>query len=408
MRLSPAILGLTLLCLAGAAHADDTAARFRAAQELMRGGHLQEAATVLRSILDDRPELVRVQLDYALILFRLGRDEEARELFLAIRRKPDLPAAVRRNVEDFLQRIRSRDPLQVGFDFGLWRDSNINNAPETETVDVPIFGTTLPFTLNERPKAAWVMRTGANLRWRDPIDRRSHLEVSSSVARDTAIGHSEFNRTRLSVSAGPRIRYFVGGAGGQPLFGQISFDLGVQKQMQGGEDYSTTGWLGLGIDQAVAPDWRIGAHASYWRTGYDEADAAVEPTGMSLYLGVSRRIGPGWLTAGGKVSRERTEIVNRRWKGREAIVSYGATFERDWNVSARLTVGDREYDGREALVGKQRKDDTRGVDLRLSHREVSFEGFLPELTLGVSKTESTVVLYERNTRTARLGMRRLF
>ena len=408
MRLPLVILGLSALCLAEAARADDTAARFRAAQEMMRAGHLQEAAGVLRSILEKRPELVRVQLDYALILFRLGRDEEARELFLAIRRKPDLPAAVRRNVEDFLQRIRNRDPLQVGFDFGLWRDSNINNAPETETVDVPIFGTTLPFTLQNRPKAAWVMRTGANLRWRDPIDRRSHLEVSSSVARDTAIGHSEFNRTRLSVSAGPRIQYFVGGAGRRPLFGQISFDLGVQKQMQGGEDYSTTGWLGLGVDQAVAPDWRIGAHASYWRTGYDEADAAVEPTGMSLYLGVSRRIGPGWLTAGGKVSRERTEIVNRRWKGREAIVSYGATFERDWNVSARLTVGDREYDGREPLVWKQRKDDTRGVDLRLSHRAVSFEGFLPELTLGVSKTESTVVLYERNTRTARLGMRRLF
>ena len=390
------------------APADPIGPRFRVAQDHIRAGRFAEAEPILRWILRTRPELVRVQLDHALVLFRLGRDDEAREMFLAIRRKPDLPATVRRNVEDLLEAIRRRDPLQVGFDFGLWRDDNINNAAEAETVDIPVFGTTLPFTLEERPRAAWVMRTGANLRWRERIDRRTHLEVSSAVARDTAIGHSEFNTTRLNLSVGPRIRYFVGGVGARPLLGQINFDLGVQKQMRGGEDYSTTGWLGLGADQAVAPDWRVAAQTSYWRTGFDEADAEVEPTGMSLYLGVSRRLGPGWLTVGGKFSREHTRRENRRWKGREAIVSWGATLWRDFNVTARASLGERAFDGKEALVQKQRTDDTRSLDLRLSHHAVSFEGFMPELSLGISRTESSVVLYERSTRTARLGMRRLF
>ena len=403
-----AALTIILLWAGSALAADPVAPAFKEAQDHMRAGRFQQAEPILRWILRTRPGLVRVQLDHALVLFRLGRDDEAREVFLSIRRKPDLPAQVQRNVEDFLERIRAREPLQFGFDFGLWRDENINNASEAETVDIPIFGTTLPFTLNERPKAAWVARTGANLRWRTPVSPQTHLEVRTAASRDTAIGEPDFNRTHVSVSIGPRIRYFLGGAGKPPRFGQVNVDLGAQRHWRGGDGYSTTGWLGLGADQAISPNWRIGAQASYWKTAYDEGANAVEPTGLSWYLGVSRRVGPGWLTVGGKMSQEMAKHENRRWAGREAIVSYGATLWRDLNVSARASLGDREYEGKEALVQKQRKDDIWGANLRLSHRALALEGFLPVLNLGWSKTTSSIVLYDRNVRTARLGMRRLF
>ena len=398
-----------LLFLPGSVHAaaDPIGPRFREAQEHMRAGRFDKAAPILQWILRTQPELVRVQLDYALVLFRLGRDDEAREIFLAVRRKPDLPFAVRRNVEDFLQRIRDREPLQFGFDFGLWRDENINNASEAETIDIPVFGTTLPFTLNERPKEAWVARTGGNLRWRTPVSPQTHLEVRTAASRDTAIGEPDFNRTHVSVSAGPRVRYFLGGAGNRPLFGQVNVDLGAQRHWRGGDGYSTLGWLGFGVDQAIAPNWRIGFQASYWKTAYDEGPDAQEPTGLSWYAGVSRRIGPGWLTVGGKMSREMTKRENRRWKGREATVSYGATLWRDLRVSARASVGDREYEGLE-VVGKRRSDDIYAVDARFSHRALAIEGFLPVLNLGYSRTESSVVLYDRTARTARIGMRRLF
>lgn len=403
-----AALALVLLWTDDAPAAEPIGPRFQEAQEHMRAGRFEQAEPILRWILRTRPELVRVQLDHALVLFRLGRDDEAREVFLSIRRKPDLPAAVRRNVEAFLERIRARDPLQIGFDFGLWHDKNVNNASEAETVEIPVFGTRLPFRLTERPKSAWVARTGANIRWRKPVSRSTHIEVTSAVARNTAIGHSEYNRTTASLSVGPRIRYFVGGAGKRPLFGQVNIDVGVRKQFHGGDGYSHTGWIGLGFDQSLSPDWRIGTYASRWITGYNDLDASVEPTGMSLYLGVSRRLGPGWLTVGGRKSQESTKQENRRWQGREAIVSYGATLWRDFSVSARASMGDREYDGEEALVRKQRKDDTYGLDVRLSHRALAFEGFLPQLNFGWSKTVSSVVLYDRNTRVARLGMKRLF
>ena len=39
---------------------------------------------------------------------------------------------------------------------------------------------------------------------------------------------------------------------------------------------------------------------------------------------------------------------------------------------------------------------------------LAWEGYLPELTLNWSRTESSIPLYDREVRTLRLGMRRLF
>ena len=61
----------------------------------MRAGRFGETEQVLRTILTERPEIVRIQLDYALVLYRLGRDDEARNIFLSVRRMPGVPAAVR-------------------------------------------------------------------------------------------------------------------------------------------------------------------------------------------------------------------------------------------------------------------------------------------------------------------------
>ena len=94
--------------------------------------------------------------------------------------------------------------------------------------------------------------------------------------------------------------------------------------------------------------------------------------------------------------------------GGKVTVSYGATFWRDFNVSAGSSLDDREYDGKEALVQKQRSDDTYGAGLKLSHWALAFEGFMPELNLDWAKTASSVVLFARTVRIARLGMQRMF
>ena len=178
---------------------DDAPLRFAIAQALMAGGRYAQAEQVLARLAGERPDNLRVRLDRAAALFELGRHDEAGELFRAVRRAPELPPDVRRQVEGFLGRILERQRLRVDLDLGLWYDGNINGAPETDTVAIPAFGN-LVFDLEERPVGAWVARTGAKLRWRRPVtdDGRVLFEATASATRNTAIGASAHSRTWLT------------------------------------------------------------------------------------------------------------------------------------------------------------------------------------------------------------------
>ena len=80
---------------------DTTNIRFLAAQALLKMGRPAHAAVILGQLAAERPELNRVRLDFASTLFTLGHDEQAETLFRELHRKEDLPAPVRRNVEEF-------------------------------------------------------------------------------------------------------------------------------------------------------------------------------------------------------------------------------------------------------------------------------------------------------------------
>ena len=192
---------------AAADDVDTTAIRYMAAQALLAGGHYAQAAQLLGRFAEDRPDLDLVRLEYAATLFALGRDDKAGEIFRDIRRKKDLPPPVQRNVDGFLERIRARQRWRLDFDMGFWRDDNVNNAPESETVAIPAFGG-FRFTLDQKPVRAWIARTGVHLRWREPVTKSGSLyfETHASVSRNTAIGASAYNRTwgeRLDRSSRP-------------------------------------------------------------------------------------------------------------------------------------------------------------------------------------------------------------
>ena len=262
---------------------DTTNIRFLAAQALLKMGRTAHAAVILGQLAVERPELDRVRLDYASTLFTLGHDEHAGNIFRELRSKENLPAPVRRNVEGFLERIRARQRFQVNFDLGFWRDNNVNHAPEQDTVQVPIFGG-LEFELDEQAVAAWVARTGLNLRWRHTplMGGRAFFETRGSVARNTAINEEEHNRTWLSVSSGPRWRYAMTLAG-ERRPGMVRADIGGERRWRGGDEYAISGWARLGLEQTL--NRYIGAPAPtarVWETWYDKLDRRSGSRSASL------------------------------------------------------------------------------------------------------------------------------
>ena len=388
---------------------DTTAIRFMAAQALMKMHRHVEAAAILEQLAEKNPTRNRIQLDYAAVLFMLGRDNEAEAIFRDMRRRENLPPAVRRNVERFLERIRARQRWRIDLDIGFWRDNNVNNASELETVEVPLFGGSLPIELNERPVRAWVARTGARLRWREPVmeSERAYIETRASVARNTAVGASAHNRTWLNLSTGPRLGYAAKIAGRQRP-GLVRTDLGAEWRWRGGESYAESLWAEFGVDQALTGDWRTGIFSRFWITRYDGKSEEMDPHGRSFGLHLSHRIGPGWLTARGTLSHEKPKQRSLRWTSRETSLVYTVDFKQNWHLSVRAKLNGTTFDGEHPLFLIHREDKTHGLGLTVSHRSLVWRSYLPEIILSWARTTSTIPLYDREFRTVHLELRRLF
>ena len=382
--------------------------RFLAARALLKMGRPAHAAVILDQLAVERPELDRVRLDYAATLFTLGHDEHAETLFRELRRREGLPAPVRRNVEGFLERIRARQRFRINFDFGFWRDSNVNHAPEQDTVEVPIFGG-LEFELDEQAVAAWVARTGLNLRWRHTplLGGRAFFETRGGLARNTAIDAGEHNRTWLSLSSGPRWRYAMMLAG-QRRHGTVRADIGGERRWRGGDEYAVSGWARLGLEQTLNSHWSAGATARVWETHYDGLDQDLDPFGQSVQFNLIRRIGLGYLQAGARVAQETTDRENLSWQGWGTSLDYVTVLGQNWNLKAQGYVDERYYDGIYSLFRERRKDRTWLASLTVSNRAIALAGYLPEVTLGWTQTDSTIPLYDRKNRILMLGLRRLF
>ena len=387
---------------------DTTEIRYWAARALLAGGHYAQAAVLLAQLTDERPHVDRFRLDYAAVLFALARDDEAESILRDIRRNKELPPPVQRKVENVLERIRARQRLRIDWDMGLWRDDNVNNAPELEALEIPAFGG-LRFTLGQRPIAAWVARTGARLRWRHPLTEigRALIETNASVTRYTAFDASEFNQTFATASIGPRIAYTME-VTGRRRPGLMYAELGGERRWRAGNGYSVAVWGELGMEQALDRDYRLGIAPRVWVTRYDEGIDGVSPRGRSLNLYFERRFGVGWLRVNGEISRETPNWRTPGWVSREASIRYGMNAVRDWSLSIRASVTRTEFGGSEPLFLRPREDFTRSINLTASHRTLAWEGYLPGLTLGWSRTSSSIPIYERRRPMVQVTLRRLF
>ncbi|MDE2789056.1 MAG: hypothetical protein OXI81_01350 [Paracoccaceae bacterium] len=100
-------------------------------------------------MLVDRPDLVRVRLELARTLFLKGKDRLAKQHFEPVLAS-DPPAAVRANAQRFLDQIRARKRWTVNLGFALAPDTKIGAVSGGRTVNILIFGTELPFVLDNR------------------------------------------------------------------------------------------------------------------------------------------------------------------------------------------------------------------------------------------------------------------
>lgn len=165
---------------------------------------LEAAVPHYRNILADHPELTRVRLELARVLFRLEDDGAARHHFeLVLGANP--PPAVREKVDQFLTAIHNRRRLKFKFGASLVPDTNINSA--TDANKTTLFG--VPFNLSDdaRRSSGVGISLNGGVDYSRPIHEGLNLETGAAA---NYLDYSGGAFDDLSLSGYLGARYYFG------------------------------------------------------------------------------------------------------------------------------------------------------------------------------------------------------
>ena len=199
-------------------------ALFRHAKLLAKAGQLESAATLFRTLLDERPDAIGARLELARALDLMGdKDAAWRELRSA--QASGLPSRVARLVDRYSDALRSARPMGASLEITIAPDSNISRSTRSDTL-----GTVLgDFEIDDDSKA----KSGLGLALRGQAYRRFGLgEGSSILVRASGFADlykkSEFNDIALDVAAGPE---FLAGRS------RVQLELGATQRWFGQDPY---------------------------------------------------------------------------------------------------------------------------------------------------------------------------
>jgi hypothetical protein len=372
-----------------------TEARFRLALLLAdRLGRVRDGATLLRRILDDRPNAARVRLELARLHARLG-NRSAAERELRAAQAAGLPPEVERLVRFYAQALSADKPFGGSLEVALAPDNNINRATRSTTL-----GTVLgDFALDKEAKARsglGVMLRG-QIYGRIGIGPRSNLLVRAS-ASGSLYRQSGFNDILLGLQAGPEL-----GIGSS----RVALSAGPGWRWYGQKPYTRS--LGGTVD------WRrpIGKRAQLtvdaaFASITNRRNAMESGRSWSLALAIDRalsaRLGGG------------TQIHGVRLAARDpgySSVSAGASayLFREMGrttIVATLAYSRLESDRRLAIFPKRRSEDRLGASVSASFRALSIRGFAPFVRLNWERNRSTIEIYDFRRIAAEFGLASAF
>ena len=385
------ILFLTGLAAIGAAEARE--------DEDQRNALLDEAIGVLRAILRDRPELVRVRLELARAFFIKGEDDLSRNEFERVLAGRPAPPVVA-NINGYLHQIRERRRWSSYFGSSIAEDSNIGAVSDSEFIY--IFG--LPFRRGEDSRATsgtGVVVWGGG-EYQHPLSERLRLRAGTDLVR-REYGGSDFDRTTVAAHVGPR--WLVDKDTETSLLGT------GQQGWAAGEVQNSTVGVRLEGTRRVSRRFRAFGQISWQHRDVRGSEHLDGPL-----LGIAGR---GTWTAsptvrvdlGAGYNRERAASVV--WRSTTTWTRAGVSAALPWGFTAGASGEQRHtsYDGRWGLFtpnGEPRRDRARVLRATLLNRSVTIFGFSPQIALVRESRASNAQLYDYKRTRGELTFQRQF
>lgn len=358
-------------------------------------GDLETAIDEYRTILIKRPELVRVRLELARLLFLMEEDTAARYHFeLAL--GANLPDAVVANVTRFLITIRQRQRLRAEFSIGIVPDSNVNTA--TDQSQITLFG--LPFDLSQSAikKSGVGLSMRGSVSYTQPLTDRYALETGVGLKRIEHEG-GDFDDMSLHAYAGMRRSFNGADAGIRALFSHQWFGNEPLSHAVGGE-------LDIGGRPQPRLDLRLflGGEARNYDSQSFLDGYLISLRGKALYS-----LSPdSLLRLELGIAREETEDSAFTNTQPFIGISYFKAFPVGVSVSFGPLIGLRDFDDVMVAFNKTRQDVLYQLRTEIVlQKEIAF-GFAPLFSYTYTYNRSNIDLFSYRRHQFEIGLTKRF
>lgn len=370
-------------------------ARFRHAKLLLSEKRNRDAALLLRSLVDEKPDAAVARLELAHALDLLGQPDAAlRELRAA--QSGGLPPAVARLVDRYSQALRASRSFGASFEIALAPDNNINRATRSNSLGT-VFG---DFDIDRQSKAK--SDTGISLHGQ--AFRRFAFGGGDTSLLFRLSGFADlyrktkFNDVAVDLGGGPELRFGRN---------QLNLEFGATRRWFGQKPFMRSARLGASWARPLGRRMQLrltGTAAlvdnqlndledgkSY--AGRIELERALSPaTGIGLNLSIDRDAlkDPGYST-----TAWRAGLIGWRDIGR-------MTFTAEANFGKLLA------DERLTLFPDKRGDRYSRFSVGATFRQLQFRGFAPLARLTLERNRSTIEFYDYRRIRSEFGVVRAF
>ena len=360
---------------------------------------LGAAIESLRTILTNRPGLVRVRLELARAFFLKGEDSLARRHFECVLAGKQ-PTPVVANVQRFLTEIRARRRWTMYLGAAMSPDSNIGGASDERIIyinDLPFRRDAEELTTSGIGVSVW---TGGEYQY--PLGDRLRLRLGGDLSRQD-YGGSKFDQTFVSAHAGPR--WLV--------------DRDTEVSLVGTARRRWTGTvpayddLGARVEAGhrLTPRIRVNGRASWYRRDHRTRDFLDGPI-LNFSLGGSWVILP-ILRADGTAGYARERPESERWRNASRWLRLGASvaLPRGFTLGGSGELRWTDYEGNWfpfTRDGAPREDRTRILRTTVHNRAITVYGFSPQLVVTNEVRDTNAQLYDYKRTRAELRAVRQF
>ena len=370
-------------------------ARYRRARLYIASGRKREAATLLRRVLDDKPDAAPVRLELARVLAELG-DREAALRELRAAQSTGLPPAVARLVDRYSEALRGSRPTGASFEIALAPDSNINRATRLDSLGTVIGD----FDIDENSKG----RSGTGLSLRGQAYRRFGLGQSGANLLVRLSGSSDlyretrFNDIALDLTAGPEF---------QLGRNRVNLDLGATQRWYGQKPLMRSVQLATTVTRPLGrvTQVRINGSTSLIDNQFNDLQDGRRYAGkVSLERALSSTTGIGVNLSVSRDALKEPAYSLTGWNG--GVVGWREAGRATFTFSAQY--GRLHADEALALFPQRRSDRFTSLSVGATFRQFQFHGFAPVARLIFERNASTIAFYDYRRTRSEFGIVRAF